>query len=249
MNRSETANVILNHRSIRSYKEERINDKDILTIIDAAQMAPSSVNGQSRTLIEITDPDVKDEIIKIARNQVWIKPASHFFILCMDFRRAVYAGEKKDKENLMVNQTEALMIGAMDAGLAMGNALATAESLGYGAIPIGAIRNNPRRIVELLELPEYVFPLNGFVVGVKNEESATKPRLPREAFHHKDKYKSDQEIQDLVDQYDAEMAAYMDERTDGKSQRDWSETTAMAFSQIKHPDITPVLKEQGFKLL
>lgn len=252
MSRTETVNTILNHRSIRKYKNEVINENDILTIIDAAQMAPSSVNGQSRSLIEVRDPEVKAEIIAIAsqmKRQQWIADASHFFILCMDFRRAVFAAEKNGKENLMVNQTEALMIGAVDAGLAMGNAIAVAESMGYGAIPIGAIRNDPGRVVELLDLPEYVYPLNGFVVGVKAEESAVKPRLPREAFYHVDGYKSDDEMKALIDAYDETMSAYMSERTEGASSRNWSETTAGAFSTIKHPDITKVLKGQGFRLL
>lgn len=243
---SETAKVILNHRSIRNYKNEPIPQTDLDTILEAMQMAPSSVNGQSRSIVEVKDPEKKAEIIKIARNQTFIGDAAHFFVLCMDFRRAVIAGEKVGKPNLMVDQTEALMIGTMDAGLAMGNAIAVAESMGYGAVPIGAIRNNPRRIVELLELPEYVFPLNGLVIGVKNEESATKPRFPKESWYHVDTYNMDTKL--AVDEYDQVMSAYMLDRTEGKSDRNWSLTTATAFGQIKHPDITPVLKEQGFKL-
>ena len=245
---TETAKVILNHRSIRMYKEERIPDEAMAIILNAAQMAPSSVNGQSRSVVEVTDGVIKDEIIEIAKKQVWIKPASHFFILCMDFRRAVAAAEKEGKVNLMVNQTEALMIGAMDAGLAMANAIAVAESMGYGACPIGAIRNNPRRVAELLDLPEYVYPLNGLVIGVKDEDSATKPRFPETTFHHVGKYHTAL-VDEQVTSYDASMAAYMSERSAGDSERNWSATTATAFSQIKHPDITAVLKEQGFKLL
>lgn len=244
---TETAKVILNHRSIRKYKEERIPDEAMKIILSAAQMAPSSVNGQSRTVIEVTDHDIKDELIEIAKKQYWIKPASHFFIVCMDFRRAVAAAKKEGKENLMVHQTEALMIGAMDAGLAMANAIAVAESMGYGACPIGAIRNNPRRVAALLDLPEYVYPLNGLVIGVKAESSAKKPRFPNETFHHVGKYHKEV-VDQQVDAYDLTMADYMSGRTEDLSHRNWSETTAEAFGQIKHPDITAVLKEQGFKL-
>ena len=247
-NLTETAKVILDHRTIRKYKEERIPEADMTIILEAAQRAPSSVNGQSRSFVEVTDPAVRDEIIQIATKQTWIGPASHFFIVCMDFRRAVIASQKEGKDNLMVNQTEALMIGAVDGGLAMGNAIAVAESMGYGACPIGAIRNNPRRIVELLELPEYVFPLNGLVIGVKDEPSSPKPRFPEETFHHVGKYDT-QGVDRQVENFDEVMKAYMLARTDGKSDRNWSQTTAAAFGQIKHPDITTVLKEQGFKLL
>lgn len=243
---SETAKVILNHRSIRDYKDEPIPQEHLDIILEAMQLAPSSVNGQSRSIVEVKDPVKKAEIIKIATNQQWIAPAAHFFILCMDFYRANIAATKIGKPNLMKDQTEALMIGTMDAGLAMGNAIAVAESLGYGVVPIGAIRNNPKRIIELLELPELVYPLNGFVLGVKNEESDVKPRFPKSAFYHVDTYNRD--MKEEVDVYDEVMADYMDERTNGKSRRNWSETTGTAFSRIKHPDITPALKQQGFML-
>lgn len=244
---SKTAEVILNHRSIRSYKQESIPQEHLDIILEGMQMAPSSVNGQSRSIIEIKNPNKKAEIIKIASNQQWIGPAAHFFILCMDFYRANIAAAKHDQENMMKDQMEAVMVGTMDAGLAMGNGIAIAESLGYGVVPIGAIRSNPKRIIELLELPEYVFPLNGFVLGVKNEESAVKPRFPKSAFYHVDKYDV-KKAEAEVELYDQVMSEYMSERTGGKSQRNWSQTIAMAFGSVKHPDITPALKEQGFKL-
>lgn len=243
---NKTSEVILNHRSIRSYINETIPEAHMDEIIRGAMQAPNSINGQCLSVVQVNDLSIKKEIIKIASNQSWIEEASHFFIFCIDFYKAAYAGKKHDKTLLMPNQTEAIMLGSLDVGLAMGNAVAIADSYGYGTCPIGAIRNNPRGIIELLELPEYVFPIAGFVVGVRKEQSAVKPRMPKEVFLHQDKYRRD--IFDQLDKYDDVMTNYMNERTGGKSKRNWSETVSTAFSQVKHPDVTPVLKEQGFEL-
>ncbi|CAM5624427.1 FMN reductase (NADPH) OS=Lysinibacillus sphaericus OX=1421 GN=nfrA1 PE=3 SV=1 [Lysinibacillus sphaericus] len=41
-----------------------------------------------------------------------------------------------------------------------------AESMGYGICYIGGVRNKPEEISELLNLPDYVFPLFGLTIGV-----------------------------------------------------------------------------------
>lgn len=243
---NKTSELILNHRSIRRYSDEQIPEERMDEIIRAAMQAPNSINGQCLSVIQVNDVSVKKELIKIASNQTWIENASHFFIFCMDFHKAGYAGRKHNKTLLMPDQTEAVMLGSLDVGLAMGNAIVVAESYGYGTCPIGAIRNNPGEIVKLLGLPQYVYPIAGLVVGVRADESAVKPRMPKALFLHIDQYNSD--AFDQLDDYDDVMTAYMSERTDGKSNRNWSETVSTAFSQVKHPDVTPVLKKQGFGL-
>lgn len=243
---NETVKITHNHRSIRSYKEETIKKEDIDAIIKAARSAANSINGQSYSIIEIRDKEKKAKLVDIASKQRWILPASHFFIFCIDFRRAIYAANKTGKPNMMIGQTEAIMLGATDIGIAIGQATVAAEALGYGVVPIGAIRNDPGAVIELLELPEYVFPMVGFVVGVIDDSSAIKPRIPDEAVLHVDKYHKDYEP--VIDAYDETMAKYMEERTGGKSKRNWTETIATAFSAVKHPDVTDVLKSQGFEL-
>lgn len=243
---NEISKVILDHRSIRNFKNQPIDQAHIDLILKGAIQAPSSVNGQSLSIIELRDSELKAQVIEIASNQTWIENASHFFVFCIDFHKAGLAAKALGKELVMVNQTEAVMVGSIDVGLAMGNAIAIAESLGYGTVPIGAIRNNPREMVRLLKLPQYVFPVAGLVIGFRNEDSAIKPRMPFSMYYHVDGYHKDMVVE--LKAYDELMSDYMNKRTKGENNRNWSETTVGAFSQLKHPDITPVLKEQGFKL-
>lgn len=43
---NETIRIMKNHRSIRKYKDEMISDEVIDNLIDVAQHAPNSINGQ-----------------------------------------------------------------------------------------------------------------------------------------------------------------------------------------------------------
>src|SRR5699024_4773590 len=63
-----------------------------------------------------------------------------------------------------------------------------AESMGYGICYIGGVRNNPKQISELFNLPEHVIPLFGMTVGVPVKLNEVKPRLPVEAIVHEDGY-------------------------------------------------------------
>lgn len=91
-------------------------------------------------------------------------------IFCLDFYRAKLAADKNNVELKITDSVESLLIGSTDVGIALGNAIAAAESFGLGTVPIGGIRRNPQDVIELLGLPEYVFPIAGLVVGHPNEE-------------------------------------------------------------------------------
>lgn len=59
--------------------------------------------------------------------------------------------------------------------------------MGYGIVYLGSLRNDVARVKEILDLPEYAFPLFGMAVGepADDENGAPKPRLPFEHVFHK----------------------------------------------------------------
>lgn len=96
-----------------------------------------------------------------------------FLLFCADFNRAKIALEDlNDIKMEITNGLESVLVGAVDAGIALGTATAAAESLGLGTVPIGAVRGNPQELIELLELPKYVFPVSGLVIGHPADRSA-----------------------------------------------------------------------------
>ncbi|MCY8519487.1 NADPH-dependent oxidoreductase [Bacillus atrophaeus] len=245
---NEVLNTLTDHRSIRSYTDEAVSDAQIDQIIQAVQSAPTSINGQQVTVITVQDKERKKKISELAGGQPWIDQAPVFLLFCADFNRAKIALEELNNIELKVTDgLESVLVGAVDAGIALGTATAAAESLGLGTVPIGAVRGKPDELIELLELPKYVFPVSGLVIGHPADRSAKKPRLPQAAVHHKETYQAEQ-LKPLIKAYDEQMSEYMKQRTNGKETRNWSQGIAAYYQRLYYPHIREMLEKQGFNV-
>lgn len=233
------------HVSIRKYKDEDIKEEDLNKILKSAQFAPSSINGQQWSIIVIKDNETKKKIATLAGGQKWIEDAPVFLLFVADYYRAAIALEKENKEFKNIESIESTMVASVDVGIAFSNAMNVAESMGYGIVPIGAVRREPMDIIELLELPKYVYPILGMCIGVPDESPALKPRLPEQAVIHEEKYNTD--LEDLVDEYDETIKKYMNDRTQGNDVRTWSEGISEIYSLVYFPKVYQTLKQQGFE--
>lgn len=242
---NEVVKTIMDHRSIREYLDKKLTEEQINILTDCAQMAPSSINGQQVSIVVIKDQERKAKLSELCGNQHFISEAPVFFVFCQDFYRAHLATQKNNVELKVTEKLEASIIGSIDVGLAMANTINAAESLGLGTVPIGGIRNNPEAVIELLNLPDYVFPLCGLVIGYPKNHSAKKPRLPRNAVVFEETYKHD--LTDQIDQYDELMANYMLERTNGSSNRNWSLGVSRSYSKDNPRDLKNIMAKKGFK--
>ena len=219
---NEIIQHLKNHRSIREFDPTKeVTEEQIETIVSAALAQPNWINGQQVSIIEVRDPDRKAQFARASGNQKHVFDAPVFLIFCMDFYRAKLAAEKHQKQLQIVDDIEAILIGSTDVGIALGGAVVAAESMGLGTVPIGGIRRDPQIFVELLNLPEYVFPVCGLSIGYPKNIPDIKPRIPLQATLHKETY--DKEIQkEMIDQYDETIVAYMKARTNGKDSTNWS---------------------------
>lgn len=242
---NEVTQSIINHRSIRSYKSDPIPNDYLEAIYDGIQAAPTSINGQQLSVIVIDDQETKEKISELCGGQPWIAEAPTFLLFVADYHRAQLAADKHELPLTITDSLESIMVSSVDIGLAMGNAINIAESLGLGIVPIGAVRREPEAFIDLFELPELVYPVAGLVVGYPKDLSTKKPRLPREAVFHHGVYNPNQ--QHYVDSYDQVMSDYMKERTNGDSSRNWSETTSNIYQQVYFPKVYPSIIKQGFK--
>lgn len=241
---NQVINTFINHRSIRKYKEDRLRDEDIDNIIRSAQMAPSSNNGQHASIISITDKEIKAKIAELCGGQPWINQAPVFLIFVSDFYRAKLAAEKNGVDFVVTENLDSIMVGCLDVGLAMSNAIGAAESLGLGTVPIGAVRAQPSEIVKLLDLPEYVFPVCGLALGYPDEASAIKPRLPMDAIFHKEVYNKD--LMGSIDKYDTVISDYMKERTNGRNDKTWTESISKLYQNPYATLVSTSIIEQGY---
>lgn len=241
---NETLKTLTRHRSIRSYAAEPVTDEQLDAIVHAAQSAPSSINGQQVSIICVQDQANRRRIAELAGGQPWVAQAPAFLLFCADFHRAHLAARMHGRELAIAESVEALIVGACDVGLAMGNAIAAAESLGLGIVPIGGVRNQPLALVEMLDLPRYVFPICGLVVGHPAAQAALKPRLPRAAVFHREKYQAGQQA--LIEEYDPILADFMTRATNGRLTKPWSRSVAEFYERLYFPDIRAALEKQGY---
>ncbi len=239
-----TINTIQNHRSIRDFSDQPLTEEQINAIVASAQSMPNSINGQQTSVIVVTDPDIKAQLSEFAGHQTWIKQAPVFMVFVIDFYKTHLAAQKNDFHQVIHESVEGTLAGSVDAGLNLGGAIIAAESMGLGIVPIGGVRRDPQAVIDLLELPEFTYPVAGLAIGVPNSLSHQKPRLPLKAFYHKDKYEKEG-LEAVIDQYDDQMATYL-KGINREQEVNWSYNTSNLYQSVYYPKVYPTMKKQGF---
>lgn len=241
---NKTIETIKDHRSIRDYKSDQIDESIINEIILAAQSMPNSINGQQTSIIVVQDVKTKAAIAEYAGGQSWIESAPVFLLFITDFYKTNLAANKNGLTQVIHESVESTLVGAVDVGLNMGAAIIAAESLGLGIVPIGGIRKSPQEIIELLNLPEMTFPVAGLAIGYPNSESSKKPRLPLSTFRHDEKYQTEN-LEKEIDNYDLLIEEYL--RDTNRAQKiNWSSNISSIYKQVYFPKVHPVMNKQGF---
>lgn len=240
---NEVVHTLKNHRSFRQYSDQTVEPEKLKIMIEAAQAAPSWVHGQQVSIIAVKDPSRKQQLSALCGNQKHVAAAPVFLVFCMDFYRAKLASELEGKSFEAVNDVDALLVGATDVGISLSNAIAAAESMGLGIIPIGGIRRNTADVIKLLQLPEYVFPVVGLCGGYPAEEVAQKPRLPMEAVFHEEQYHPD--VEGLLKGYNQTYREFLQQQ--GLTDRDWTSIIAHFYElNPEYGDAKRTLRQQGF---
>lgn len=240
---NQTLETLNNHRSIRSYTDQPVDKETLDSIIKAVQQSPNSINGQQVSLVVTRDAAIRQKISDIAGGQPWIAQAPVFITVVMDFHKTTL-GVKKAGGNQVIHQdVEGIVVGAVDAGIILGNLMTVSESLGLGIVPIGAIRANPQAMIHLLKLPPLTFPLVGMCLGHVADASHKKPRLPLKTFVHDEHYDS-QGMAEAIDQYDVTLKQHWQTVARGDGQI-WSHSVTM-YEKIYFPLVQSALHDQGF---
>lgn len=232
---------LLSHRSVRSYTDKPVDDAALELILRAAQGAPNWINGQQVSIITVKDPARRARLAALCGNQSHIEQAPVFLVFCIDFHRLRLAGEREQLPlGALDDDIDPILVGATDVGIALGTAVAAADSLGLGTVPIGGIRRHVLDVVEELRLPEYVFPISGLCVGHPADDPGLKPRLPLETFGHEETYEADQ--WPIMEQYNETYAEYLSKR--GNEPFRWTRRIASFYSKPYYDDMIGALQQQ-----
>ncbi len=182
--------LMLNHRSVRSYKPDALPAGALETMIAAAQSAATSSNLQTWSVVAVENPDTRTTCARLAGDQQHIADAPLFLLFMADLARLNRVADAVAIPRAGTDYFELFLMASIDASLAAQNAVLAAESLGLGTVYIGGMRDKPEELATLLNLPESSAVVFGLCVGyaVEGKEGAIKPRLPQEAVLHRETY-------------------------------------------------------------
>ena len=243
-----TIKQLSSRKSIRQFTGERVGDEDLELIIKTAQRCPTSINGQQISLVYTKDKKKIKEIAELCGGQEQVATADIFITIVVDFNRTIFAVEQVGEKHQIDNSAEGILVGAVDAGIMLNAIQVAAESLGYGTTAIGAVRNHPDSMIELLGLPPKTFPIVGTTIGVSTSEAKNaplKPRIPIDSFAFEDKY-DDKKVKEGVLEYEKQMKKFREDNNMDYLQS-YCEQTANYYKNIYFKQIAKNYKNQGFE--
>jgi nitroreductase len=161
--------ALLNRRSIRKYKNQKISQENINKILKAAMYAPSAMNLQSWQFIVIDSKEVMLEIVKSIPYAEMLKQSVAAILVCGD------TAVEKNESWLLQNCSATTQ-----------NILLSAHELGIGSCWIGIhgmvdIINN---IKLQFKLPENILPVSLVSLGYPDESVIAEDRFKKEKIHH-----------------------------------------------------------------
>ncbi|MEW6121818.1 MAG: NADPH-dependent oxidoreductase [Pseudomonadota bacterium] len=208
---TDTIGGLLAHRSVRAFSDRPLPDGLIETLVAAAQSASSSSNLQTFSVVAVDNPQTKARLAELAAGQKHVAEAPLVLVWLADLARLEEIGTRADAPTDALAYLETLFVGIIDAALAAQNAVVALESLGLGAVYIGALRNRPEDVAALLGLPKNVFAVFGLCVGYEDpaRPADVKPRLSQKLVLHRERY-DPALAQAPLESYEAALTAFQE---------------------------------------
>lgn len=241
---------LLQRTSVRRYTYDKIPPEMMEYIYRAVENTPTSYNGQQFSVIDITDQELKEELYKIT-GQKQIKTCSNFLVFCSDYNKiSLLANDKHLDMPAITGTMDGVVLGIVDASLAMMSAVVAAQSLGLGSNCIGYLRTaDPAKVAELLRLPKGVFVVCGLALGFPNEQPDIKPKQPTSLVFHTNRYRTDDDkmVRELRD-YDDTVSHYNRTRSGATTDNDWVGHILGYYREAMKYQILDYLKSQGYEI-
>ena len=165
--------AIKERRSIRAFTDEKVSEKDVERLIDAARWAPSAGNTQPLELVVVKDKEMKRKLSEAALNQTFIQKAPVVIVVCADLNRSS-RGYGSRGERLYSLQ---------DTAAATENILLAAQELGLATCWVGAFRD--KEVAKAVKAPKNMKPVAIVPVGHPAERPlAPQKRSVNEIVHY-----------------------------------------------------------------
>lgn len=234
-----TIDLLCAHRSIRAFTERKITGEQRAAILAAAQSASSSSFLQCTSIVRISDPALRETLVTLSGGQKYVAQAAEFWVFCADFKRL-----QQICPDAQLGLAEQLLLGCVDTALMAQNAITAAESLGFGGVFIGGIRNNIAEVTQQLGLPKYVLPLFGLCLGEPAQDPVFKPRMPATMLVHENQYQTLDPAE--LEKYDRQLENYYLSRDSNRRVESWSDHIRKTLVKESRPFMLDYLRQQGW---
>lgn len=248
----EAVATMLAHRSVRAFDAAPVDDAVLRTMVAAAQSAATSSNLQAWSVVAVRDAATRARLAECAGNQAHVRDCPLFLAWIADLSRLDRVATRLDRHAGASAYLEMFLVAVIDAALAAQNAAIAAESLGFGTVYIGAMRNRPLEVSALLGLPERAFCVFGMCVGRPDPARTTeiKPRLDTRTVLHHERYRIEPDEAEAIASYDQRARAF--QRSQRMPEQDWTEQAA---TRVRGPEsltgrheLFAALQRMGFDL-
>ncbi len=246
----QTIETLLNHKTIRNYKSDPIDEKTLNTILDAGFRASTTGNMQVYSVIVTKDEEKRKELCKLHFGQKMVEQAPVLLTFCADFNRFNKWCEQRKAEPGYDNFLS-FFTAAIDALLVSQNVAVAAEAHNLGICYLGTTTYQADKLVDFFNLPKGVVPVTTLVVGYPNENPEQVDRLPHKGVVHQETY-DDYSAADIDDIYREKENLPLTAQLLEENQL---ETLAQIFTQKRYTKkdnihfsnvFMKVLKDQGF---
>ncbi|PWF99866.1 nitroreductase family protein [Levilactobacillus bambusae] len=241
--------TLMTHRSVRSFRAEKLTPDDVAQLVAAAQHAPTSTFSQQFSLISVTDPE-KLAVISQITGHHWAETAGHYFVILVDQFRNQTMVTAAGASDTVLHSTDKFLAGVLDAAIAAEAMVTAGESMGIGSTIMGSILNDAQAMIDLLNLPSLTFPILGLAMGYPKEQPELKPRLPQSLVHFTNRYEP-------LSVQEPDFVAYNQLVADYYASRGPNESTQTYVDHMLHEvardpearaNLAQVIKRQGFEL-
>ncbi|WP_366180904.1 nitroreductase family protein [Actinomyces timonensis] len=248
--------TMLAHRSVRAFTPDPLTERQLATIIAAAQSAPTSSNLHLWSVIVVDDAVLRERIMDLADspNQsesfAFIRRAPTILLWVADASRNEEILTAAGAGTGSLDHLDSFLTASIDTAMAAQNAVVAAESMGLGACYLGSMRNLEAALCELLTLPRRSYVVVGMALGRPDPArvGGIHPRPAQEAVVRRNLDPAPA-LESWLPAYEEAYAAFR--ASQGLDGRTWRQAVVRATSRMYmdgRGDMRGAVEQQGFGL-
>ena len=178
---------LMTRRTIRKYADREVEEQLLNRLMEEAARTQTMGNLQLYSIVVTRSKEMKQQLAPAHFSQPMVTEAPVVLTICADFNRTSFWAKCRNAvpgyDNFL-----SFINAATDALLYTQTLCNLLDEEGLGYCYLGTTVYQPQQIIDVLHLPQLVFPVATLTVGWPAEEPALSDRLPLESFVHSERY-------------------------------------------------------------